>query len=86
MSRTQRLSCSQYRRVELDPAGPGPAEKTTARRQPAREHALLAPLAEALNGHYDQMSMDEIMARIERLSAERRQALFEWLGERVRVG
>ncbi|MFB1490190.1 MULTISPECIES: hypothetical protein [unclassified Thiocapsa] len=50
------------------------------------EHAVLAPLAAALNGHYDQMSMDEIMARIERLSAERRQALFEWLAGRVSSG
>lgn len=33
-----------------------------------------------------QMSMDEIMARIERLSAKRRPALFKWLGERVSVG
>jgi hypothetical protein len=50
------------------------------------ERAELAPLAEALNAHYDQMSMDEIMARIERLSAERRQALFEWLAKRVASG
>ena len=50
------------------------------------ERAELAPLAEALNAHYDQTSMDEIMARIERLSAERRQALFEWLAKRVASG
>ncbi|NCC30260.1 MAG: hypothetical protein EOM22_19435, partial [Gammaproteobacteria bacterium] len=50
------------------------------------EHAVLAPLAEALNAHYDQMSMDEIMARIERLSAERLQALFEWIAGRVASG
>jgi hypothetical protein len=43
------------------------------------EHAALAPLSEALNAHYDQMSMDEIMARIERLGTERRQELLAWL-------
>jgi hypothetical protein len=46
----------------------------------------LAPLADALNAHYDQMSMDEILARIERLSVERLHALFEWLAKRVASG
>ncbi|UHD16309.1 hypothetical protein [Thiocapsa bogorovii] len=35
--------------------------------------------SEALNAHYDQMSMDEIMARIEQLGTERRQELLAWL-------
>ncbi len=47
------------------------------------EHATLAPLAEALNAHFDQMSMDEIMARIERLGMERRQELLVWLARQV---
>ncbi|CRI67450.1 hypothetical protein THIOKS1600010 [Thiocapsa sp. KS1] len=34
---------------------------------------------------FPRFSMDEIMARIERLSAERRQALFEWLAGRTTV-
>ncbi|QVL49773.1 MAG: hypothetical protein KFB96_04575 [Thiocapsa sp.] len=50
------------------------------------EHAVLAPFAAALNGHYDQMSMDEIMARIERLGMERRQELLAWLAGRVASG
>jgi hypothetical protein len=47
------------------------------------EHAALEPLAEALNVHYDQMSMDEIMARIERLGMERRQELLAWLARQL---
>lgn len=47
------------------------------------EHAALAPLAEALNAHYDQMSIDEIMARIERLGMERRRELLVWLARQV---
>jgi hypothetical protein len=39
------------------------------------------PIAEGLNVPDDQMSMDEIMARIERLAAERRKALLGWLAD-----
>jgi hypothetical protein len=52
----------------------------------SEEHAALAPLAEALNAHYDQMSMDEIMVRIERLGMDRRQELLAWLAGRVASG
>lgn len=38
----------------------------------AAESAELAPIANALAAHYDQMSMDDIVARIRRLSQERR--------------
>ncbi|MCF8005630.1 MAG: hypothetical protein K9L32_15770 [Chromatiaceae bacterium] len=41
----------------------------------AAESAELAPIANALAAHYDQMSMDDIVARIRRLSQERRREL-----------
>ncbi|SDW09772.1 hypothetical protein [Thiocapsa roseopersicina] len=47
------------------------------------EHAVLTPLLEALDAHYDQMSMDEIMARIERLGMKRRQELLAWLARQL---
>ncbi|MEA1052177.1 hypothetical protein U5801_20540 [Lamprobacter modestohalophilus] len=45
----------------------------------AAESAELAPITNALAAHYDQMSMDDIVARIRRLSQERRRELMALL-------
>ncbi|KAA6182250.1 hypothetical protein F2Q65_18185 [Thiohalocapsa marina] len=45
----------------------------------AAERARLDPVATALAAHYDQMSMDDILARIRRLSLERQQRLYALL-------
>ncbi|MBK1644817.1 hypothetical protein CKO25_09175 [Thiocapsa imhoffii] len=47
------------------------------------ERAALAPLVDALAAHFDQMCMDEIRARIERLPAARQQSLLAWLNSRL---
>ena len=45
------------------------------------EQALMQPVMTRLTAHLDQMSMDEIIARIERLPAERQRQLLGLLSE-----
>ena len=49
------------------------------------EQALMQPVMAQLIVHLDQMSMDEIISRIERLPAERQRQLLLLLSERLRV-
>jgi hypothetical protein len=45
----------------------------------AAEQAALEPIGNALHAHYDQMSLDEILARIRRLSQARQRELYGML-------
>lgn len=47
------------------------------------EQALIQPIMAQLTAHLDRMSMDEIIARIERLSTERQRQLLSLLSERL---
>lgn len=49
------------------------------------EQAVLQPILERLTAHLDQMSMDELISRIDRLPITQQHQLLAWLSERVRI-